>query len=327
MISTALGAIAARAVVILAFGAILVCVSEFWFYRVAEDVDSILILLAYGLLGYLFFAVLYRFGVHTVAGLSVATCLLGFLIEGVAVPVVYADLPISIVWTSLAWHALITFAAGWLLMRHVLISGWVRSILFSAAFGLALGFWNGFMWNAQEDAVTGAFTYDWQPVDAFAEQFLFGYLLFLVGHIVFDRFHTKSIAFRRGEHLALWAVAGVVSAIVAFDAGLLVAYPAFLGLVALCLFALAKEARADATPDPLAVHLTHHTHIPMVRFASTVLIPVCAILTYGFYVSNGLTIEMNVVMILTAGPISAVMFLWALWTLLRRRGRKRNARG
>lgn len=318
MTTTFSSAIAARFVIVIAFGAILASVSEFWFYRLPDDVDPSLLLLAYGLLGYLFFVVLDRFRVRSVAALVVAASLLGFLIEGVPVSVVYSNPPLSIIWTSLAWHALITIGMGWLLLRHMLMRGWLQAALFCAAFGIGLGAWNAYMWNALEDEVTGRITFVWQPVEAFLEQFLLGYVLFLIGHIIFDRFYPKSITSGRVEHLVLWAVAGTVSVLVARESGLILMYPIFVGLVGLCLATLWRQARSERSPDSIAVDLTHRTHVPLARFAATLLIPICAALTYWGFVSYQLSVEMNVVMIAIAGPVSAFIFLWGITNLFAR---------
>lgn len=299
-----------RAVMAVGLGAVLVSVSEYWFYEVDAEVDSLLILLAYGLLGYLFIAVLQRFSVRSFAGLVVAASLLGFLIEGVPVPVVYANPPISIVWTSLAWHALVTVGLGWLLVRVVLAGDrlW-RAITLNACLGIALGAWNAFMWNAHEIEGSSEFVFKWQPTDVFATQFLYGYALFLGGHILLDRLYPRELQASRAEHVGLWILAGALSVLVAYGSGLLVLFPILPALVIVCLVALRKEPQAAAT----IIDRLYETRVPVWRFGLTVLIPILAIPTYAAFVHFETETEMNAYLMLTAGPVAVIGFLWSLF--------------
>ena len=49
----------------------------------------------------------------------------------------------SIVWTPLAWHALVSLGAGVALWRWALARGWLSGALAALAFGAALGCWGG----------------------------------------------------------------------------------------------------------------------------------------------------------------------------------------
>lgn len=316
---TALQALASaliqRCVVLVGFGAILVSISEFWFYELEAEVDSIAIVLVYGLLGYVFLAMMRRMKTRSVAGFIVASALLGFLIEGVVVPVVYAMPPFSIMWTSLAWHGLITVGIGWVGVRHVLSvrPKWVAALWLSG-FGLFLGAWNAFLWNANEAPGSSEINWVWQPVPLFAEQFLFGYALFLGGHLVFNRFSLSGLQVNRGEYAALWAVCGVASLLTGAASGLWVFYPILPALVALCLYALSR----DRAEGDLVVDRIHAEPIPPMSFALTALIPLTAIPVYTAMHAAELRLEMNVLVIVTAGPVSVALFGWALFQLLKR---------
>lgn len=303
-----------RPVLIAAFGAILVSFSEFWFYRVEEEVSSIGILLAYGLLGFLFLIILERFKVRDFAGFFVAAALLGYLIEGVPVPVMYAGPPLSIVWTSLAWHALLTVCVGWVGFKLVMAHGGLISVVFfNAALGAFLGLWNSYMWNAREDDATGALSFEWTSAELFAEQFVLGYALFIVGHLVFDWVWKPHEGLTRWEHYGLWVIAAVIAGGVAFASGLLVLLPILPVMVLICLWALRRNARRDLPRHDGIVAALAGKRIPIWRYVFTLLIPVCAITTYASLVDLQAGIEMNAWVILTAGPISLGLFLWGLW--------------
>lgn len=315
-----------RALLIVGLGAVTVAVSEFWFYEVAEDVDSVLILLAYGFLGYLFLIVLQRYRVRSFAGFYVAGALLGFLIEGGPVPVVYSAPPITIVWTSLAWHTLITICIAWYAFKKVLTRGSVfRVVLFCLAFGIFLGFWNLYMWNGNE--VGEELIFEWRPADAFVGQFLLGYLMFLGGHILLDRFYPRNVRFLGSEYLCLWVLFAAIAVLTAIASGLIVLFPVLPVLVLLCLVLLRFEARAagaDADAgtgtdaEKSIMGELYSEPVPLWRYGLTLIIPLCAIFTYDILVEARVELEMNVVVITTAGPISVGLFLWSAVAMLRK---------
>lgn len=59
-------------------------------------------------------------GARGPAGLVLTGALVGWLVEGVVVTTTYENLPISISWTGLGWHALVTVLGGWWLLPKVL---------------------------------------------------------------------------------------------------------------------------------------------------------------------------------------------------------------
>lgn len=312
-----------RAVLITGLGAVLVSLSEYWFYNVSEDVDSALILLAYGLLGYLVMAVVQRYHVHSLAGAVFAAALFGFLVEGVPVPVLYSNPPFSIIWTSLAWHGVITIGFGWALYRYVMINwrAW-SAAAFNIGLGVFLGAWNSFMWNANEAKEGSEIVFDWQPIDAFLMQFLFGYALFLGGHVMLDRLYPKALRIKRGEEIALWIFVGAVSISVAYASGLLALFAVLPVLVVLCLLALRTEARNGSKET--IVERFYKKRIPIWRFGLSVLIPIFAIGIYTALVASQIELEANTIVILTAGPASLVALIWALVSILFRLKRSRK---
>ena len=307
-----------RAVIVAGFGAILVSFSEFWFYDVTPDVNTGLILMAYGTLGWLFLMIVQRFRVTSQAGFIVAVALLGFLIEGVPVPVLYSDLPMSILWTSLAWHGLITVGIGWYAFRRVMLRGnWILMALFNAGVGLFLGLWNAYSWNARETGAGGDVRFDWQPYEAFIDQFLLGFALFLGGHLLFDRAYPKAAVFHTVEILVLSGIAAGLALFTAIASGLLLPSLVLPGLVFGCLFALWWDIRRNPACQMTFADQLHTDTIPLPCFALTLLIPVCAVLVYTLLADARIAFEANVLVILTAGPASVWLLVWAVRRIAR----------
>jgi ABC-type xylose transport system permease subunit len=202
-------------------------------------------------------------------------------------------------------------------VRHVLADRptWVAA-LWLCLFGVFLGAWNGYLWNGNEIPGSTEINWVWQPTPLFAEQFLFGYALFLGGHLIVNRFYPQTLEVNRGEYLALWAVCGVASVLTGYASGLWIFYPILPALVALCLAALSKDRGEGA----LVVDRVHDTPIPELRFLWTLIIPLVAIPVYAAIVAAELRLEMNVLVVVTAGPISVLLFGWALYRLFTRGG-------
>ncbi len=303
-----------KILVLISFGALLVSVSEFWFYEVEAEVNHYAILLAYGLLGYLLLACIQHYNIHKFSGFFVAACLLGILIEGVPVPVVYSGPPFSIVWTSLAWHALITVFLFWVLYKRVMAEkSWYVGITYNLGLGVALGFWNAYMWNAVEKEGTEELTFIWQAnIMPFVEQFILGYLLFVGGHFVFERLTQQKLVISKIEVIVISFIAVVCALLVSFASGLWFFFPVLPALVFLCLKALKAQNEAINDKSPNFLMTLNKPLIPWWKYSFSLLIPISTILTYHLVVQYELEIEMNALLIVVAGPISTYLFVSAL---------------
>lgn len=77
-------------------------------------------------------------------GAFLGGAMLGYLVEGAVVATMYDAFPFQLVWTPLAWHALITGVLVFALVRASATFGLVKQVAFMAALGLAGGLWAGF---------------------------------------------------------------------------------------------------------------------------------------------------------------------------------------
>lgn len=192
--------VSAKILLIISLGAIFSVISEVWFYPVSFNVDFFSVLFAYGLIGYLFLIILDHYQIRSFAGMFIAAGIFGFLIEGIAVSVLYSSIPFSIVWTSLAWHALVTVTIGWYWFRLVLTTqSWKNIVLFNSLFGATLGIWGSYAWNSIESD-TGEIT-GWLFISPYeyATQFIIGWILFIIAHGVFGYALKRQRTFSKFE--------------------------------------------------------------------------------------------------------------------------------
>ncbi len=109
-------------------------------------------ILAYSLcVGTVLSAVIWT-GISGIAAAFLGGAMLGFLIEGVVVGTMYDAFPLQVVWTPLAWHALVTGVAVFALGRAGL-GAWRMAVAWAAvgAFG---GLWAQF-WPLERPAMPG----------------------------------------------------------------------------------------------------------------------------------------------------------------------------
>lgn len=168
---------------ILATGYILVFYSEFVFWARVRPGDSLLgwasTWLAYSVMAFVFLSLLARFRVSTVWALFLAGAAFGWLLEGLVVQTTYENLPLSISFTALSWHALITIWVGWYALRRALLAGPRSTLLWAAAVGLFFGFWAMSWWVEPDGGVA-------HPLD-FARFAMLTSLLLIVAYWVYDR--------------------------------------------------------------------------------------------------------------------------------------------
>jgi hypothetical protein len=122
--------------------------------------------LYYSLMAYAFLCVVHHFRVASVYAVFLAGAFFGWLVEGVAASSVYSDLPYTLVWTGLSWHALISVLFGWHLGRKILLrNDCAATIMFAAALGLFWAAWAAFWpqetgkWVALPHFAKGAFLF------------------------------------------------------------------------------------------------------------------------------------------------------------------------
>lgn len=135
----------------------------FWAHIRTEDSlkNWFSVWIAYSLMAYIFLRLVSYFHVKRMWALFIAGAVFGWLAEGVIVQTTYEMLPLSISFTGLAWHALITVWIGWYAVQKALLSSSIwSSIKLASLIGLIYGFWAVNWWVEPDGRVS--------PVSEFA---------------------------------------------------------------------------------------------------------------------------------------------------------------
>jgi len=307
-------ALARRAATILATGYILYFYSErlFWSFLRPGDQPGDLILgwLVYSLLAWIFLLLVRQCRVASFPALYVAGAVFGWLAEGVVVDTLYGSpdnpFPLSISFTGLAWHALITVGLGWYVQAKVLTGArpW-KSAVFAIALGVGWGLWAGW-WPAELDRAS---TSAWR----FAAHAAACSILLVLSWIVLGSVRPGSFRPGRLELPILLGLAALFFALVRVPAtprSALILPP----LLLLCTYGLWRSRHHEERPDLLEMTLGR---IRPAACLPLLLMPAAAIAIYAPVAILGWTLPTNWLLYLTTMPLGFICLLLALWRLHR----------
>ena len=304
-----------KAAIVLANGCILFFFSErvFWsFWRPGDTLPEFLITwFAYCLLGWLFLDLVRRFKVASFPPLFLCGAVFGWVDEGVVVDTLYGNstnpFPLSISFTGLAWHALLSIGVGWYLIGKALTEQKpTRTALMSLAVGIGWGLWA--VWWPTELG-KGANTSVW----GFASHAVPCSILFMLAWSVFglarpDWFQSTGMA-----AIVLWGL--VVSVFLAArvparPSAALVLPP----LLTVCCLGLRRNALTEQRSDVLDEILGR---IRLFNVLTLVLIPLTAIAVYAVFRSLNLLVRTNLVLYWITMPLGFWFFFRSVWVVFR----------
>ncbi len=306
-----------KAAIILANGYILFFFSErvFWsFWRPVDNLPDFLITwIAYCLLGWVFLDLVRCFRVASFSSLFLCGAVFGWVGEGVVVDTLYGNptnpFPLSISFTGLAWHALLSVSVGWYLIGRALTEEKpTRTALVSLAVGIGWGLW-AVWWPTElgKDADTSVWGF---ASHALPCSTLFLLAWFVIGMAQPDWFQSSKLA-----TIVLWGliVAVFLSARVpARPYAALILPP----LLTVCWLGLSRNARMEQPPDLLDGILGR---IRLLNVMTLVIIPMAAITVYALFRSLKLHVPTNVVLYVITMPLGFWFFFRSLWVILRPR--------
>lgn len=237
----------------LALGYVLFFWSEraFWsFWRTGDQPPDLAITwLAYSLLAAIAVALARTYRVATGGAVFLVGAVYGWLAEGGIVDTLYGGpgnpFPLSVSWTGLAWHALLTVGLGWVWMGSALRSRDARAIVLrSAAMGAGWGLWA--VWWQRE---VGA-EFPTTPAAFAAHALVFGGPLAVAWCVLGWLPAPKGPPSRR-ERIALLVLVAAFLGLARVPATPMAA-AVLLPLLAVCWAALRRMAPSEPAPDVLA---------------------------------------------------------------------------
>lgn len=293
----------------LSSGYILFYFSELVFWARPQPGDSLAnwaaAWLVYSLMGFLLLTLVQYFRAHSLAALFLCGAFFGWLDEGVVVQTAYESLPLSLSFTGLAWHALITVLAGWYGLQKALRGSLRRAAGASSLVGIFVWFW-GICWIFEAPQTIAA-----PPV--FAAFHTVAALLLGASFWLNARLFTHP--FQPPRHLALLLLSlfGGYFVLVTIPAAPFAAL--LLPALVLLLYTSLRRHRQQAAPGDALEWLAKP--IPFVNLLSLLLIPLVASGLYVTYWISGLALPTNWLVYLVATPAGFALLGWSLWKIWR----------
>lgn len=223
----------------------------FWsFWRAGDSLqDAVTTWLAYSLIAAVTIALMRTYRVASFAPLFLTGAVYGWLTEGVLVDTTYGNgtnpLPLSLSFTGLSWHALLSVCLGWWWLGKALAAHDFRMIARrSSLLGIGWGLW-GIWWQTEPKAIPSL-----SPAAFLVHAF--GYsLLFCVAWLVLGRLRAPSAPPTRREWTVLLTITLSFFLLVRVPAtpiAALILPP----LLLLCVMGLRRSVQRAAPPDVLA---------------------------------------------------------------------------
>lgn len=286
---------------VLATGFIFFYFSELLFWARPRPGDSpggwLATWMAYSALAFIFLVIVNYFRVRSIWAVFLAGAAFGWLGEGLVVQTAYEQLPLSISFTGLAWHALITVWVGWYAVRKSLHSPDSIAVLkVCALVGLGFGLWAISWWGEPDGGVStiqefAAFSFiattfaifayrfsDWGSAEKFDPVC---WSVMIIGGLALLYFLFISIPAQPLAALVL---------------------PVLLGLVYLGLRWNRQSEPEGSLLDPF------ESYVPPWKYACLLAIPVCAVAIYSLAVVLDLRWRTNWVLYLVTTPSGFILF-------------------
>ena len=284
---------------VLACGYLLMFYSEhvFWSHVRADDtlLGFVPTWLMYSLLAFAFLSLIEHFKVRDIWALFLCGAVFGWLAEGVVVQTTYESLPLSISFTGLSWHALLSVWIGWYAVRKALHTGAGATLKIAAAIGIFYGIWAISWWTETDQTIT-------TPLD-FALFAGITTLLVIVAYWLYDQ---NIMAFKVGRTAKL-VIIGLLLTYFVFVT-IPVAPIAIVVLPALLLpvyVVLRRIPQSDSLPSML---VSEAAPAPLKNYLALLAMPVTAVVIYGLAYSQKLEWHTNWLVYLVTMPLGFILF-------------------
>jgi hypothetical protein len=252
---------------------------------------------AYSLMAFIFLALVKYFRVRNIWALFLAGAAFGWIAEGVVVQTTYESLPLSISFTGLAWHALITVWIGWYAVRISLHStNRMATLKIAAAIGLCFGVWAISWWGEPDGGVS--------TVLEFAAFSLIATILVIFAYLLSDWSSAETFSPDRWLMLVIGGLALLYFFFVTIPANPMAI---FIMPVLLSLVYLGLRWNRQSEPEGSVLD-AFDSVVPAWKYASVIAIPVCAVGVYALATALDLHWRTNWMLYLITTPAGFILF-------------------
>jgi hypothetical protein len=295
---------------VLSTGYIFVFFSEHVFWARIRPDDSFMnwvsTWIAYSLMAFVFLHLVTHFKVANRWALFLAGAAFGWMAEGIVVQTTYESLPLSISFTGLAWHALITIWIGWYALRHRLSdSAPLPTLKLAAAIGAGYGLWAITWWLEPDGGVA--------TLSEFSAFILTTSILVIIAFWLANWSASELFTPNRwvtGIIYSLFILYFIFIAVPAAPVAILI-LPVLFGLI---YFGLRKNKQVEQN-DSLLISLTNRASL--LSYLSLLALPLTAITVYAAALTLNLQWQTNWILYLITTPLGFILFVMSLFKIWR----------
>jgi len=299
-------------VLTLSTGYILFLYSELLFWARIRPGDSLgewaMTWLAYSLMGFVFLLLVSYFKVKNIWALFLAGAVFGWLGEGIVVQTTYESLPLSISFTALAWHALITVWIGWYAIRKSLhASNPFSTLKLSLTIGLCYGLWAIMWWLDPDGGVS--------TIAEFAKLSFASTIFAIPAYWLADWSSSESFRPNRWASIAIVGLFALMFLFVVVPSNPLtiIILPILLGLAYLGL----RWNRSSEEDGSMLIDF--NVPAPAWKYLSLLGIPAAGVSFYALAASLQLQWQTNWVLYLITTPLGFILFGMSLYKIRKRK--------
>lgn len=267
--------------------------------------DLALMYLFYVAMAYVLLSMISYFRARSLSSLFIAGAAYGWLLEGVVVTTVYENLPFSLSWTGLAWHAPLDFLFGiYLVLKVIKKSQTWKAVSLFCVMGILWGIWISWSWYERGEPI---------PLEHFLSFSFMTVSLLIAAYWVLGRLPLEEFKPSRPVVFSL----GILL-LASYLLNTLFTYPVsgflLLPLLLICWWALRINRSKEKNGQTLKV-LTGRSKGSNLTLLYT--FPLTASLTYAFLFYAGLKLPSHIFLGLPASLVGAVLFPLSVWKITR----------
>ena len=272
--------------------------------------------LAYSVMAHVFLCVSSSLHVRSPETVFLAGAFYGWFEEGIVVQTMYGSpdgpFPMSISFTGLAWHALISVYVGWFSVRRVLAENSIRRTLtLGSSIGVFYGLWAIFWWN--EPPAPMKELLDSGRVDILLVRFSIYAIsttaLLIFAHWIYNRVMPFAFRVSKAERWCLGVVTLLYYACITVPAApaALWVLPPLLGTT---VWALWRRGKHELRPDAISAFAEK---VRLTNYLALFSIPTVAIAVYFLALASDARLATNQLVYLVTTPVGALLWIAAVY--------------
>lgn len=259
----------------------------------------------YVLFTYPFLVLVSYFNINTISGLLLAGAVFGWATEGLTIAIIYEAIPVSFLFPSIGWHALIDVIIGWYLVRLAMRRfGLFGNIILFITLGATWGAWATWYWDfsPNSEIMIPLIPADFMLLALVSSSFWF------LGMFLGDRFSNNKFEVNKWEIIIIGLIYIILLPIIAFP--YLPFSALIIPIVGVTIFAIWRGKNNNKRQTIL--QRLHSTRPAIKAYFAMILTPLTATLVYPLFYNANIQVPTDAI-VQTLLLVSSIWFLYAVF--------------